>query len=86
MVMKLHLKLNSERDDFRQIILEERLKSLIRINPDIPNQTIQNSLPQILNPNIPGLLNCNREMHKWIERIKVTFMQDNQEVGENNKL
>ena len=45
---------NSERDDFRQVILEERLKSaLIKINPDIPNQTIQNSIPQILNPNIP---------------------------------
>ena len=48
---------NPEREDFRQVILEERLKSaLIRINPDIPNQTIQNSIPQILNPNIPGLL------------------------------
>ena len=32
---------SSERDDFRQVILEERLRSaLIRINPDIPNQTI----------------------------------------------
>ena len=79
---------NPERDDFRQVILEERLKSaLIRINPDIPNQTIQNSIPQILNPNIPGLLNCNREMHKWITKgLKVTFMEDNQEVGRQLKL
>ena len=79
---------NPEREDFRQVILEERLKSaLIRINPDIPNQTIQNSIPQILNPNIPGLLNCNREMHKWITKgLKVTFMQDNQEVGKQLKL
>lgn len=79
---------NPERDDFRQVLLEERLKSaLIRINPDIPNQTIQNSIPQILNPNIPGLLNCNREMHKWITKgLKVTFMEDNQEVGRQLKL
>ena len=79
---------NSERDDFRQVILEERLKSaLIKINPDIPNQTIQNSIPQILNPNIPGLLNCNREMHKWVTKgLKVTFMEDNQEVGRQLKL
>ena len=35
---------NPERDDFRQVILEERLKSaLLRINLDIPNQTIQTS-------------------------------------------
>ena len=79
---------NSERDDFRKVILEDRLRSaLIRINPDIPNQTINNSIPQILNPNIPGLLNCNREMHKWITKgLKVTFMQDNQEVGKQLKL
>ena len=79
---------NPERDDFRQVILEDRLKSaLIRINPDIPSQTIQNSVLQILNPNIPGLLNCNREMHKWITRgLKVTFMEDNQEVGRQLKL
>ena len=80
--------LNSERDDFRQVILEERLRSaLIKINTDIPNQTIQNSIPQILNPNIPGLLNCNREMHKWITKgLKVTFMEDNQEVGRQLRL
>ena len=79
---------NPERDNFRQVFLEERLKSaLIKINPDIPNQTINNSIPQILNPNIPGLLNCNREMHKWITKgLKVTFMEDNQEVGRQLKL
>ena len=79
---------NPERDDFRQVILEERFKSaIIKINPDIPKQTIQNSIPQILNPNIPGLLNCNREMHKWITKgLKVTFMEDNQDIGRQLKL
>ncbi|MDA9997494.1 type I restriction endonuclease subunit R [Gammaproteobacteria bacterium] len=79
---------NPERNDFRQVILEERLRSaLIKINPDIPNQTIQNSIPQILNPNIPGLLNCNREMHRWMMKgLKVTFMEDNDEVGRQLKL
>ena len=79
---------NPERNNFRQVVLEDRLRSaLIRINPDIPNETINNSIPQILNPNIPGLLNCNREMHKWITKgLKVTFMQDNQEVGKQLKL
>ena len=68
--------------------LEDRLRSaLIKINPDIPNQTINNSIPQILNPNIPGLLNCNREMHKWMTKgLKVTFMEDNDEVGRQLKL
>lgn len=79
---------NPERDNFRQVILEERLRSaLIRINPDIPNQTINNSIPEIINPDIPVLLSCNREMHKWITKgLKVSFMQDNQEIGKRLKL
>ena len=45
-----------ERDDFRQVILEERLKSaLLRINLDIPNQTIQTST-LISSYQIPGLI------------------------------
>ena len=44
---------NPERDDFRKVILEERLSSsLKRINPEIPHKTIINSITQILNPNI----------------------------------
>ena len=79
---------SSERDDFRKVILEERLRSsLMRINSDIPNQTINNSLSQILNPNIPGLLNCNRKMHTWITKgLEVSFMQDGQEIGRKLKL
>jgi len=79
---------NPERDDFRQVILEERLRSaLIRINTDIPNQTINKSIPEIINPDIPVLLSCNREMHKWITKgLKVSFMQDNQEIGKRLKL
>ena len=79
---------NPERDDFKQVIFKERLKSaLIRINPDIPNQTINNSIPEIINPDIPVLLSCNREMHKWITKgLKVSFMQDNQEIGKRLRL
>ncbi len=34
--------INPERDDFRQVILEDRLRSaLIKINSDIPSQTIK---------------------------------------------
>ena len=41
--------INPERDDFRKVILEERLKSsLIKINPDIPRQKIDNSIHKYL--------------------------------------
>ena len=36
---------NPERDDFRKVILEDRLRSaLIKINSDIPSQTSNNSI------------------------------------------
>ena len=79
---------NPERDDFRKVILEDRLKSsLTRINPDIPIETINNASSEILNPNIPGLLQSNREMHKLMTKgLKVTFTEGNQEVGKQLKL
>ena len=77
-----------ERDDFRKAILEVRLTSALkRINPDIPHKTIDNSITQILNPNISGLFNCNREIHNWITKgLKVTYMKDNQEIGHQLKI
>jgi type I restriction enzyme R subunit len=79
---------NPERDDFRKVTLEERLSSsLKRINPEIPHKTIINSITQILNPNIPELFNCNREIHNWITKgLKVTYMKDDQEIGHQLKL
>ena len=79
---------NSERDDFRKVILEERLSSALkRINPDIPDKTINNSVTQILNPNIPVLFNCNRDIHNWITKgLKVTYMKNDQEIGHQLKL
>jgi len=77
-----------ERKNFTQVILEERLISaLTRINPDIPDQTIKNSVTQISNPDTQGLLNRNREMHKWITRgLRIKFMENNQEVGRQLRL
>lgn len=79
---------NPERDDFRKVNLEGRLSSALkRINPDIPDKTIDNSITQILNPNITGLFNCNREIHSWLTKgLKITYMKDDQEIGHQLKL
>ena len=79
---------NPERDDFRLTILKERLKTTLKkINTDIPDKTIYNSFTQLLNPNIPELVNCNREIHNWITKgLKVTYMKDDQEIGHQLKL
>ena len=77
-----------ERDNFRKVILEDRLRSsLIKINSDIPSQTINNNLSQLLDPNIPSLLSCNREMHKWMTKgLQIKFMEKDKEVGRQLKL
>ena len=77
-----------ERDQFRQVILEDRLKSaLIKINPNTPSQKINHSIVQILNPNIPDLYNCNREINSWLVKgLKITYMKDDQEIGHQLKL
>ena len=79
---------NPERSEFRQVILGKRLKSaLVKINPEIPSQKIENSITQIANPNIPYLLNCNREIHSWLTKgIKITYMKNDQEIGHQLKL
>lgn len=77
-----------ERANFKQTILENRLKfSLIKINPNIPQKKIDSSVIQILNPSITDLFNCNREMHSWLVKgLKITYMIDDQEIGDQLKL
>ena len=79
--------ISPERNEFKQVILEERLRSaLIKINHDIPSKKIDNSITQIINPNIPDLFNCNREIHSWLTKgLKITYMKDDQEVGHQLK-
>ncbi len=56
-----------ERDDLRQVYLIDRLRTaLIRLNPEVPNKTIESAILQITNPSIPGLVSCNRQLHQWI--------------------
>ena len=72
-----------ERDDFRKVILEDRLRSALnRNNPEVPSRTIETAVLQLSNPNIPGLLASNRQFHIWMTTgLPISYMQGNQEVG-----
>ena len=49
-----------EREDFRQVILIDRLRSALKkLNPEVPQATIESAVLQLTNPNIPGLLSPN---------------------------
>ena len=77
-----------ERDDYRSAILKGRLKAaLIRLNSDIPRASIDHALSQLLNPNIPSLISCNRQVHNWLTKgVKVEFEQDGQTIGKQLKV
>ena len=77
-----------ERDDFRQVILKDRFRSaLIKLNPNVPINTIDNAITQITNPNTPGLISSNRQFNNWLSKgIKVVYMSDSEEIGVQLKL
>ena len=72
-----------EREDFRQVVLSGRLHgALTRLNPQVPAVTIQSAVVQLANPNVPGLLASNRQLHRWMTMgLPINAMDGNQEVG-----
>ena len=72
-----------ERDDFRKVILEDRLRSALkRNNPGVPSKTFDAAVLKLTNSNIPGLLASNRQFHSWITTgLPISYMHGNQEVG-----
>ena len=77
-----------ERSDYRSVVLKDRLLSaLTRINPEIPRSAVDTALSQLMNPNIPALMSCNRQVHSWLTKgVKVTYHEGNQEVGKQLKV
>ena len=77
-----------ERTDYRSVTLMDRLlASLKRLNPEIPQSAINAAFSQLINPNIPALMSCNRQVHSWITKgVKVTYHEGNQEVGKQLKV
>lgn len=77
-----------ERTDYRSVVLKDRLLSaLTSINPDIPKSAIDTALSQLMNPNIPALMSCNRQVHSWLTKgVTVTYQEGNETVGKKLKV
>jgi type I restriction enzyme R subunit len=78
----------TERKDYRSVILEERLSSALkRINPELPSSSIQSAVSHLTSPNIPSLVSCNRQVHEYLTKgVKIVFHEGNQEVGKQLKV
>jgi type I restriction enzyme R subunit len=65
------------------VILTGRLRSALqRLNPGVPASTIESALLQLANPNAPGLLASNRNVHRWMTQgLPITYLDGSQQVG-----
>ena len=72
-----------ERTDFRQVVLGGRLRAALQgLNPGVPAHKIAAAVQQLANPDVPGLLAANRQLHRWMTQgLPGTVMEGNQEVG-----
>ena len=72
-----------ERKDLRQVVLPGRLHAaLTRLNPQVPVAAIQSAQCRLANPDLPGLLPANRQLHRWMTAgLPINSMDGNQEVG-----
>lgn len=78
----------SERNTYREVVLPHRLREAIaKLNPDIPATSRDDALRLVLNPNVPGLLNANRQLYRWlVDGVPVEFQKDGNTRGARVRL
>jgi type I restriction enzyme R subunit len=67
----------AERDSFGDVILRQRLQAAIqRLNPDLPQDGMQEALRKLTRLDAPTLVGRNRQMHKWLrDGVEVEYRQ-----------
>ncbi|MDA0558322.1 type I restriction endonuclease subunit R [Burkholderia pseudomallei] len=78
----------SERDSYRQVLLTGRLREAIaRLNPHLPSSARDDAVRLLLNPNIPGQVQANRQFHRWlVEGVPVEFQRNGETRGDRAQL
>ncbi|MFN7881465.1 MAG: type I restriction endonuclease subunit R [bacterium] len=78
----------TERASYREVILAQRLRDAIdRLNPHIPAGARDDALRMVLSPNVLGLVNANRQLHRWlVDGVPVQFQKDGETRGDRVRL
>lgn len=78
----------TERDTYRDVVLGHRLAAAIaKLNPHIPPAARDDALRHVLNPNVPGLVNANRQLYRWlVDGVPVEFQKDGETRGDRVRL
>jgi type I restriction enzyme R subunit len=77
-----------ERASYREVMLAGRLREAIaRLNPQVPPGARDDALRRVLGPNVPGLVNANRQLHRWmVDGVPVEFQKDGETRGDRVRL
>jgi len=75
---------NSERADYRQVLLVERVRSAIAsLNPGIPLQAREDAVQRVRDIGIPALLSANRRFHQLlVGGVPVEYQLDGETRGD----
>ncbi|ARL22920.1 type I restriction endonuclease subunit R [Burkholderia pseudomallei] len=78
----------TERDTYGDVALRHRLAAAIaKLNPHIPPVARDDALRHVLNPNVPGLVNANRQFYRWlVDGVPVEFQKDGETRGDRVRL
>ncbi|MGC9237282.1 MAG: type I restriction endonuclease subunit R [Thiomonas sp.] len=78
----------TERDSYREVMLRHRLREAIRrLNPHMPASAQDEACRMVTNPNTPGLLQTNRQLHRWlVEGVPVQYQKDGETRGDRVRL
>lgn len=70
-----------ERGNYGQVVLLGRLRAaLLRINPDVPGEAIEDAIRKVTRPESPSLVANNRAFHRLlVEGVDVSWMEDGRE-------
>lgn len=79
---------NSERGNYKEIILWGRLENALRlINPALPHSAISDALHTLKNPPFPALLQNNHVLHRYlVEGVSVEYHHEGETRGDRVKL
>ena len=78
----------TERSTYREVVLAHRLRdALERLNPHIPPAARDEAARMVLNPNVPGQVQANRQMHRWlVEGVPVQYQKAGETRGDRARL
>ena len=70
-----------ERADYGQVVLLRRLRdALVRINPDVPDEAIEEAIRQVTRTDSPSLVVNNRAFHRMLtDGVDVSWRADGSE-------